>query len=384
MKKKIAIVCQRYGMEVNGGAEFFARELAEHLNINNNVTVLTTKAMDHMSWKNQYMENEEVINGVAVKRFEVKFKRNLFIFKFVDKISRIFKCTFIENLLLVVQGPYVPRLVKYIKMNKGMYDRFIFITYLYYPTVKGIEHVFNKSVLIPTAHDERYIYMNIYKKMFNNVKAIAYLTNEEQRMVNDIFNNIKQSSAVVGVGIDKKAISVNDIEDFKKKYDIESKYLLYIGRIDEAKGCKELIKMFLKLLDIDMNLKLVLVGNKSIDIPEVEQIIYTGYVDEKEKWCAISGAEALVMPSNYESLSLVVLEAMAQGTKIIVNGNCGVLKQHCLKSGVGYYYNDYDEFVECVKNLKLIEKDEYQKKAIKYINDNYNWSNCIRKLEDLF
>ena len=53
MKKKICCVVQRYGMEVNGGAELHCRQISERLTPFYDVEVLTTKAIDFMSWKDE-------------------------------------------------------------------------------------------------------------------------------------------------------------------------------------------------------------------------------------------------------------------------------------------------------------------------------------------
>ncbi len=50
---KLAIVVQRYGRAINGGAELHARYLAEHLARHAEVEVLTTCASDYVSWRNE-------------------------------------------------------------------------------------------------------------------------------------------------------------------------------------------------------------------------------------------------------------------------------------------------------------------------------------------
>ena len=62
-KRKIALVVQRYGLEVNGGAEMLARTMAEHLKDRYDIEVLTSKAVDYVTWKDEYTADEEVINA---------------------------------------------------------------------------------------------------------------------------------------------------------------------------------------------------------------------------------------------------------------------------------------------------------------------------------
>ena len=75
--KKIALVNQRYGLEVNGGSEYYTRLLAEKLAAFYDVEVLTTKAGSYDTWENSYDYDEEIINDVKVLRFSVKRKRNV-------------------------------------------------------------------------------------------------------------------------------------------------------------------------------------------------------------------------------------------------------------------------------------------------------------------
>ena len=80
--RRVAIVVQRYGVEVNGGAEQHARWLAERLaepstaGEATEVTVLTTCALDYITWADHYPAGEEKINGVRVRRFPVDAPRD--------------------------------------------------------------------------------------------------------------------------------------------------------------------------------------------------------------------------------------------------------------------------------------------------------------------
>ena len=93
----------------------------------------------------------------------------------------------------------------------------------------------------------------------------------------------------------------------------------------------------------------------------------------------------VVVPSPFESLSLLALEAFAVGTPILANARAEVLVDHCLRSNAGLYYADRDEFVEC---LKLLLADDRLRAAMgrngrAYVRDNYRWDLIMGKYEKL-
>ena len=58
------------------------------------------------------------------------------------------------------------------------------------------------------------------------------------------------------------------------------------------------------------------------------------------------------MPSYFESLSMVALEAWALGRPVLANARCDVLKGQCIRSNAGLYYENYEEFVEALYSLE--------------------------------
>ena len=160
--KRIALVNQRYGMEVNGGSEYYTRLIAERLTDAFEVDVITTKALDYTTWENHYQADCEDINGVHVRRFPVKECRaedfNSYNGTYLAQIGAGNADLSAEKLWFEKQGPYSPEAIEYIRANKDNYDAFIFVTYLYYLTVMGLPEVAEKSVFIPTAHEEPFIH----------------------------------------------------------------------------------------------------------------------------------------------------------------------------------------------------------------------------------
>ncbi len=381
---KLCLVVQRYGLEVNGGAELLCRQLAEQLAHFHEVDVITSKAIDYMTWADEYNADNEVINGVNVFRFSVATERNANDFNEINGRFLTGNLNTNEELEWVEkQGPYVPELIEYIKNNKDNYSAFLFFTYLYYPTVMGIQQIENKSILFSFAHDEPFIYMDIYKKVFNSAGAFYFCTDEERLFIRRKFHNYHIPYILGGAGVDVPEFVSAD--SFKRKYNLD-KYIIYVGRIDEGKNCKELFEYFIEYKKKHKDdLKLVLLGKPVIPVPEREDIVSLGFVSEQDKFDGIAGSECLILPSKFESLSIVILEAFALERPIIVDGRCEVTKAHCKKSNGGFYYYNYDEFEE---ELSLIVNDKTLNTAMgklgkKYVDMYYQWDIIIVKLNEL-
>ena len=384
--KRIALVNQRYGLEVNGGSEFYTRLIAERLAEKYQVDVITTKALDYTTWEDHYTDDEEEINGVRVLRFGVEKPRaadfNEFNGKYLSSGKRDIDT---EKIWFEKQGPYSPAAISYIRENIGNYDIFIFVTYLYYLTVMGLPEAAEKAILIPTAHEEPFIHFKTFEKLFTLPKAFVFLTDEEKALVQGLFDCKHIPCQVMGTGVDIPCEP--DEKSFREKFGIDGDYIIYVGRIDEGKDCPTMFKYFTeyKKRRPESKLKLVLMGKQVCDIPKHRDIISLGFVSEEDKFSGISGAKALVLPSRYESLSISVLEAMSLSVPVIVNGICEVLKGHCVKSNGGLYYMNYFEF-EGIIDYIFSHDGEYQcmrENARKYVEENYRWDVIMKKFDEI-
>lgn len=384
--KKIAFVVQRYGLEVNGGAELQCRQLAEHMSKYYDTEVITTKAIDYVTWKDEYRQDIECINGVLVRRFSVKEPRNNARFNklSVTVLQGNSTCEKEEE-WMCKQGPYSPELVDYLKNHKDDYDVFIFCTYLYYTTYFGLREVYDKAILIPDAHDETPIHLGIFDAMFKLPRAIYYNSKEEKRFVENKFlvKDIPNNGGFGGVGIELP--SDISAQRFAQKYKLDH-FILYIGRIEEHKGCKRLFDYFDEYKRRNGgDLKLVLMGKEIMSVPERKDIINLGFVSEEDKFDGLAACKMLVLPSQFESLSIVVLEAMKSQKPVLVHEKCEVVKGHCLRSNGGLYYRNYLEFEGCVNYL--LEHEDVAvgmgKNGLKYVDKNYCWDTLEKGLSQL-
>ncbi len=425
----IAFIVQRYGTEILGGSEYHCRLIAERLAPKHHVEVLTTCAADYISWKNEYAEGNDRIRGVTVRRFANARSRDIHAFnRYSEWIFNNAHTREDELEWLRQQGPWCPALLEYLERNHQQYDILIFFTYLYAPTVLGIRIAPYKSILVPTAHDEPAIHLDIYKELFSLPAGLAYNTEVERRFLTTHFSIRAVEEMTIGCGVDlppghagahdnpaPEAGPVSnevsneagtDVGDpvvdeaspsfrphlaqrgttFRRRHRLHGPFVLYGGRIDAGKGCEELIEYFSTYVQEGGDASLVLMGVKLMPLPEEPFIRFAGRLSDEERLHALEAATVVVVPSPYESLSLLALESFAVGTPVLANARSEVLVDHCHKSNAGLYYADRDEFSEC---LKLLMADEGLRTAMgrngrAYVQREYRWDVILAKYDKMF
>jgi glycosyltransferase involved in cell wall biosynthesis len=383
---RLALVVQRYGEDVNGGAEYHCRLVAEHLARTHRVEVLTSCARDYITWRNDRAPGLERVNGIPVRRFKVRRPRD------PDRFGRVSQKVFLgkhsveeELLWLEEQGPFSPALVRHVKKREQDYDYFVFFSYRYYHSYHGIRAVPGKAILVPTAERDEVISLSIFKELFRLPRAIVYNSVEERAMIWKAAANQAVSGDVVGVG--SEVPDATDPRSFREKHGIGGPYMVYVGRVDPNKGCRVLFHHFRRYREeTGSSLELVLVGGAQMEIPSDPGVRYLGFLPESEKWSAIAGCDLLVIPSELESLSMVTLEAWSQGKPVLANGKCDVLRGQCRRSNAGLYYDDYYEFKEALARL---EGDFELREALgangrRYYRDHYRWEVVEGKYNRIF
>ena len=380
---KIAIVVQRYGLEVNGGAELHARLLAEYLPEQYEINILTTTAVDYLTWKPHYKEGTEKINGIKVHRFDVDKTRNMSFFSLLYKfVFHVAHPGFLEKFWLDQQGPHCPKLISFIEESKDEYDVFIFFTYLYYPTVYGVPKVHEKAILVPTAHDDPTIRLGIYRNLFHNLSGLVYNTIEEKNLLENLFSVQKTPSIIAGIGIETPEKVDEDLV-YREFPQLKRKpYVLYVGRISAPKGADILIEHFLNFRrKTGRDINLVMLGKKDKEIREDPSIITPGFVSDEMKYSFIKNTTLLINPSRFESLSMVLLESWFMEVPVLVNAECEVLENQVKRSEGGRAFRDYDSFekglLEILDNPK--EAEIMAKSGRKYFDKNYTWKIILEK-----
>jgi glycosyltransferase involved in cell wall biosynthesis len=349
---KLAVVVQRYSADTSGGAELHARYIAERLSRHASVEVLTTCARDYVTWKNDLPPGETVVNGIRVRRFPVSRPRRAD--DFGRWSERVFQETHSINdelHWLTSEGPTSPLLIRHIHRVAADFDHFLFFSYRYYHAWHGARAVPSKAVLVPTAERDPALGLSIFQPVFRGVRAIMYNSPEERALIEHVSGRSRQRPGVV-VGVGSEIPERTQPWRFRKKFNLSRRFAVCIGRIDENKGCGELFDYFGRYAQMyPRGLDLVLVGSAHMPVPSHPRIRHLGFLSDADKFDGLAAADLLVIPSRYESLSMVTLEAWALGKPVLVSGHCDVLRGQTVRANAGLYYETFDEFAEAMYRL---------------------------------
>ena len=369
---KLAAVIQRYGAEVAGGAEAHCRGLVHAVRPAHDVEVLTTCALDYITWKNHYPAGTTTEDGVRVTRFANRRERD------VRRFGAISDAVFYddhtpadERKWILENGPVCPDLVAAVQSRRDV-DYFLIYSYRYYTATMAAGAVPDRAVLVPTAEDDPAISLGVFSELFRSVRAMLYLTPEEQLLVEGVSHTSKPA-AVIGTGL--TLVTADPLH--LARFSLPAEFVFYGGRIDRNKGVDQLFRYYMWLASTWSEAPaLVLAGHQVLDIPAHPKVRYLGYVSDEEKAALLAGASIAIMPSAFESLSIFVLEAWAHGTPVLVNAKCKVLEGQCRRSQGGLYYRDLAEFAAMMRLLMAQPalRRDLGAAGRAYVDREYSWS----------
>ena len=378
MKGRLAIVVQRCGEGVVGGSEALAWQWATVLSGTYDVDVLTTTATDAVSWANEVPGGTQTSEGVVIRRFKVDIGRTPYWHGLHQRLlasaradtpaildGRRWTMAWQEEFIRK-QGPYSAGLMEYLRTQGKQYLAVIFVTYLFPTTYFGLQQATGvPHLLVPTVHDEAPAYLPAYRQMAASADLVLWNTLAEERWGRRLWGAVP--GRVVGMAVETELSSVTAGTD--------GPYLLYSGRIDEHKGCDELLSYYDCFRQHHPGvLRLVLTGHDELRHVFGQGVEYLGYVAEEEKLSLMRGAVLFCMPSPHESFSISSLEAMAQATPLFATARSDVLKDHVEASGGGMLYDNYDEFERSIMRVvrEPALRSEMGSRAREYVVGNYS------------
>ncbi len=391
---RITHFVHRYGADIGGGAEAACRMVAERLaQRGHDVHVVTSCASNYRTWANHYDPGATTINGVEVLRVPTVGERDMS--KWNQLALRILRQTEavpieLQRQFVTRQGPELADYADVVNRFSQSSDISIFHTYLYQTTTAGIApaRINGPTLLHPTAHDEDAFRLPIFDQILRQADGFFFHTPEERDLVHGRLGNSQRVEACIGLGVDTSApVSSEEIEAFRHRFNLgPDPYFLILGRVDSAKGVLEAVQTFAGLKRIGKcNASLVVVGEQTGELTDLDGVITTGFVDESTKCAALAGAEALIIPSYAESFSLVLIEAWAMGVPAFVQGHCSVLAGQARRSAAAFTYTDITGL------SSLLDRAHADRQWLRdagelgrqYVTRHYQWDTVMDSYEDL-
>ena len=381
-RMRLCCVVHRFGADIAGGSEGHCRAIAERLAERHDVTVLTTTARDHVSWRNEYPAGTSSLGALRVHRVPVARPRVLREFALASE--RVFAGDAPEEAQVDwfrLNGPEAPALLDYLREHGREFDRILFWSFRYYQTFFGLPIVADRAVLVPTAEEDPAIRLGVLGAYFARPAGMVYLTPEEQTLVERRVVGPPPPACVIGCGLDEPA---GTDPALLARLGVTPPYVLYLGRIDPNKGCDTLLRFYPRWADrTGSTVPLVMAGPANMALPQHRSVRPLGYVEAEVRDALLAGAALLVVPSPFESLSMVLLEAWNHGVAALVNARCRVLEGQARRAGGALAYRSYDEFASALDRL-LREPALLRRlggSGREYVDRHYRWPHVMDTLE---
>ncbi|MEA2097547.1 MAG: glycosyltransferase family 1 protein [Patescibacteria group bacterium] len=236
---------------------------------------------------------------------------------------------------------------------------------------------------------------------FSSVKKATKVIAVSKNTKNDIVEHFKINKNKIRViyeGVDEQFKIIIDNQrtaKIKEKYNITKPFIFYTGVWRNHKNLVGLIKAFEILRNkYKLDYQLVLGGKEDPYYPEVrkkweelkleQEIIRTGFIDQKDLPLFYNIAEAFIIPSFYEGFGLIGLESFACGTPVI-SSNTTSIPEILGDATIYFNPNSSEEMAEKIKLVLTNKKlyNELTEKGFKQI-EKYSWEKMGRETIEIY
>ncbi len=233
-----------------------------------------------------------------------------------------------------------------------------------------------------------------------HAKKIITVSNFSKKEITEIYNAKEEKIKVIYNGFNKYLYKkINDQEKIKRglnKYDIESPFIFYVGRLEKKKNTPALVEAYAIMREENPEIKekLILVGDASHGYDEVgyqirefnlvDEVIITGWIPEVDMPYIYNGATAFIFPSRYEGFGIPILQAMACGTPIAASCSASIPE---IAQGAAIFFspNDVRLMAEVMAKVILDKqlRQELVEKGYERVKE-FSWEKCAREtLEEI-
>ena len=379
---KFGVVVPRYGDDSVGGAEKAMRMISERLAADHgwDVEVFTTCAESAMTWEDVLEPGTTSERGVTVHRFRSEGTRDPEWGVVASRVeaSPTTVDALGQQLFIDRQGPLCPDLIDAAEASEA--DLIAFSPYLFYPSVRGVPRLADRSILHGAAHDEPALHLDIMQSMYRAAGGLSYYTDAERILVERLFPVGHKPRVTLGLGIGTPDTSGDPVAA-RSAFGIGDRpFVVCVGRVENGKGARALDAFFREYKARRPSpLALVFVGPANETLDDHPDIICTDVVDEATKHALVSEAVVSVSPSAMESFSMVILEAWTAHTPVLVNAQCGATVEHASRAKGGLWFDDYPSFEVAMDRLisDAPLRDQLAANGASYTATQFSWKAVI-------
>ena len=415
---KLAFITPRYGADILSGPEHACRLLAEHISRRHDVDVITTCARTAGPWRNDYAEGPDRVRGVRIRRFPVTPSAAGDLPLTSARLAAEAHGRADELDWVKQSGPWSAGLLEHLKQQQHAYEAVVFFSMSAATTVFGLPLASARSVLFPYVQLTPELRLGLWSDVLSSPRGIGLVSAAERLLIRQFVRAAVSNEEVVGIGIERspqhsyprhQQDPADDLVDddgpaaeievttqestieargvpFRRRHRLYGSFALYGGRIEPDNGCQEMLDYFDGYASTNPDaLSLVLMGVKMIRVAEAPYLRHAGVLPDRERMVAYEAADVAIAPASADLLAESVLESFAVGTPVLASARNAAAVEHCSKANAGLYYENRDEFVDC---LRLLASDPSLRQKLgnngrRYIEEHYRWDGVVMRLERL-
>ena len=322
----------------------------------------------------------------------------------------------IKNLRIINKGPSLNdyglnlKLFYWLLKNKEKYS-FILIHGIWsFYTLAARILCKNRYFVFIHGQLDPYFALNLIKKIKKKIywflieksnlissKSLLLTSDLEKKLITKTYVDTNMlNKVVINYGITKPNFNKKTVlEVFYKKFPKlkNKKFLLFLGRFHEKKGCDVLIKALKKIKNKNISINVLLAGPdnqykndlKSI-VKKLElnnEIFWSDIISKDLKWGAITASKGMVLSSHGENFGVSLAESLCCGKPVlstykvniypkIMEYKCGLISKDTI--------NDFEKILLKFNNFDHLKLKNYSKNAIKCFNNNFNLNSKNNKL----
>lgn len=312
---------------------------------------------------------------------------------------------------------YSPAARKWLAKHAGDYDGIVIDGLWQYPAVAvrqaalavGVPYlVFPHGMLDPwfRAH---YPLKHLKKQLFwwaaqyrvlRDAFRVVFTTEQEQELAPATFWPNRWQSAVAPLGTSRpEGDPEHQRQAFLAAFPALSgrRFLLFLSRIHEKKGCDLLLRAYCKVAQSRPELDLVMAGPDESGLrPELESIAraqglesrvhWPGMLQGDIKWGAFYAADAFVLPSHQENFGIAIAEAIACHLPVLISNKINIW-HYIVEDGTGFVEDDTEagtlRLLERWLTLSSTERAAMVARTDASFNKRFSMQRCAASIRDL-